>query len=139
MDLIFAFALNNTNQFEACHFGDAHKYAIYKQKDGKIVQRGELENIHRNGSHGDSKKGNAIIKFLVEQGVNVIVSKEFGRNINMVNKHFIPIIISTEDPENVVDILQNKLHWIQDEWNSTTADFKLFKIKSSVLKLKVEG
>ena len=138
MDLVFAFALNNDNQFEACHFGDAHKYAIYTQKGDKIIFREEIENIHRNGSHGDSKKGNAIIKFLVEQDVNALVSKEFGRNITMVNKHFIPIIISKENPEKVVNILQGKLHWIQDEWINSNAEYKLFKIKSSILKLKVE-
>jgi len=138
MDLIFAFALNNENQFEASHFGDAYKYAIYKQDDNQIIFIKEIVNIHRKGAHGDSKKGNSIITFLEEEGVNVIVSREFGKNIIMVNKHFIPVLISSENPDKVVEILQNKLHWILDEWNSSSSNFKLFKIKSSVLKLKVE-
>lgn len=139
MDLIFAFALNNDNQFEASHFGDAHKYAIYKQIDDQIVFIKEIENIHRKGAHGDSNKGNSIIKFLEEHNVNVVVSREFGKNIIMVNKHFIPILISSEQPDKVVEVLQNKLHWILDEWNGSSSDFKLFKIKSSVLKFRVEA
>ena len=105
MDLIFAFALNRDNQFEAAHFGDAEKFAIYEQKENQV---------------------------------NVIVSREFGKNIIMVNKHFIPVLISKEKPEKVVAILQDKLHWILDEWNSSGSDFKLFNIKSSILKLRIE-
>ena len=138
MDLIFAFALNHDNQFEACHFGDAQKYAIYKQEDDKIVFKKEIENIHRKGAHGDPNKGNSIIQFLKQHDVNVIVSREFGKNIIMVNKHFIPVLIAKERPEKVVEILQNKLHWILDEWNSSSADFKLFNIKSSILKLRIK-
>ncbi len=139
MDLIFAFALNHDNQFEAHHFGDAQKFAIYKQEDDRIVFKKEIENIHRKGAHGDPNKGNSIIQFLKQYDVNVIVSREFGKNIIMVNKHFIPVLIAKEHPDKVVKILQDKLHWILDEWNSSSADFKLFNINSSVLKLKVEG
>ncbi len=138
MDLIFAFALNNDNQFEAAHFGDAEKFAIYEQKENQIVFRKDIENIHRKGAHGDPKKGTAIINFLKENQVNVIVSREFGRNIIMVNKHFIPVLIAKEKPEKVVAILQDKLHWILDEWNSSSSDFKLFNIKSSILKLRIK-
>jgi len=139
MDLTFAFALNDDNQFEASHFGDAQKYAIYKQESDKIVFKMDIENVYRKGAHGDPNKGNSIIQFLQQYDVNVIVSREFGKNIILVNKHFIPVLISKEQPEKVVEILQHKLHWILDEWNSSSADFKLFNINSSVLKLKVEG
>jgi len=138
MDLIFAFALNDDNQFEASHFGDAKKYAIYKQENDKIIFKKEVENIYRKGAHGDSNKGNSIIQFLKQYDVNVIVSREFGKNIILVNKHFIPVLISKEQPEKIVEILQNKLHWILDEWNSSSADFKLFNINSSVLKLRIK-
>jgi predicted Fe-Mo cluster-binding NifX family protein len=138
MDLVFAFALNNDNQFEDCHFGDSHKFAIYHQNGDKIEFSTEVENIYRNGKHGDNQKGNSIIKYLEELNVNILVSREFGRNIVMVNKHFIPVIISKESPEEVIKVLQDKLHWILDEWNSSSSDYKLFRITSSVLKLRIE-
>jgi len=43
MDLIFAFALNRDNQFEAAHFGDAEKFAIYEQKDDQIVFKKDID------------------------------------------------------------------------------------------------
>ena len=138
MDLIFAFALNNNDQFETCHFGDSKKFTIYHLEKGRIKPKLEVKNIYRSETHGDSKKGNSIIKCLKNHGANVLVSRQFGQNITMINKHFIPIIISTESPEEVIKILQKNLHWIQDEWNSSTSDFKLFKIKSSILKLRIE-
>jgi len=138
MNLIFAFALNNDNQFEAHHFGDSEKFVIYEQKGNKIVYKTELENIYKNGAHGDKNKGKSIIDYLSNHKVNVIVSREFGRNIVLVNKHFIPVVISSEEPKEVIGILQDKIHWILDEWNSSSNDYKLFRIKSSVLKLKIE-
>ena len=138
MDLIFAFALNDDNQFENCHFGDSKKFSVYQQQNGKITFQYDIENLYRAGAHGDNKKGNSIIGYLKTHQINVIVSRQFGQNIVMVNKHFIPIIISKESPNEVIKILQKNLHWILDEWNSSHSDFKLFKIKSSVLKLKIE-
>jgi len=137
MKLRFAFALNKNNQFENSHFGDAYKFAIYEQQHDKLVYKGEVENIYRKAAHGDKKKGSSITKFLIEQGINVIVSREFGVNIKMVNKHFIPIIISSEQPKEVIDILQDKIHWIIDERNNSSENYKLFKIKSSILKLNI--
>jgi predicted Fe-Mo cluster-binding NifX family protein len=138
MDLIFAFALNNNNQFETCHFGDSEKFAIYHQEANEIKYKYEIENIYRSGAHGDNKKGNSIIEYLKKHNINTLVSRQFGQNIVMVNKHFIPIIITKESPDEVIKILQKNLHWILDEWNGSSSEFKLFKIKSSVLKLKIE-
>ncbi len=136
MNLVFAFALNNDNQFESCHFGDSHKYVIYHQNGDNINFFTEIENIFKNGGHGDNKKGKSIIQYLKAQNVNILVSREFGRNIVMVNKHFIPIIISKESPEEVIQILQDKLQWILDEWNSSSSDYKLFKIESNIFRLQ---
>ena len=36
MNLCFAFAVNETNQFDKKHFGDADKYVIYKQDGDEI-------------------------------------------------------------------------------------------------------
>jgi len=138
MNLVFAFALNNENQFENCHFGDSHKFAIYQQTGDSIELLTEINNKYRGEKHGDNKKGNSIIKYLEGYNVNVLVSREFGKNIIMINKHFIPVIISKESPDDVIKILHGKLHWIIEEWNTSSSDYKLFRIKSSILKLKIE-
>ena len=60
MDLRFAFAVNNENQFEKKHFGDADKYLIYQEESDKIVLLSEVLNhfklLDEEVEHG-SKKG----------------------------------------------------------------------------------
>lgn len=120
MELRFAFAVNNDNQFEKKHFGDADKYLIYLQEKDKLVLSSDEANsfklLDEEVEHGSKQKGKAIIEFLKSKGVNVLVSQQFGRNIKMINAHFIPVIISSEKPDEVIQILSRQLHWIEDEW-----------------------
>ncbi len=142
MELRFAFAVNNDNQFEEKHFGDADKYLIYQQELDKLVLSSDEPNrfklLDEEVEHGSKKKGNAIIGFLKEKGVNVLVSRQFGKNIKLINAHFIPVIISTENPDEVIQILTRHLHWIEDEWNQKKSNFRLFTIKEGILKSSIE-
>jgi len=141
MNLCFAFAVNEKNQFEKKHFGDADKYLIYKQDGDEIKLFSEETNIFKTFDeeveHGSKKKGDAIIQFLKARNVNVLVSRQFGRNINRVNNHFIPVKISVDQPDEVLNVLVKNLHWIKDELDNTTNEFKLFIIKSGILKMPV--
>jgi len=141
MNLRFAFAVNNDNRFENKHFGDADKYLIYKEAADNILFVSEEINkfklLDEEHEHGSKKKGNAIIKFLKEKEVNVLVSMQFGKNIKMVNEHFIPVRISLEHPDEIINVLSKQLHWIKDEWENKSSDFKLFKIKSGILKSSI--
>lgn len=142
MNLRFAFAVNNNGNFEKKHFGFADKYLIYEQISDKIVLSGEETNkfklIDKEHEHGSKKKGEVIIKFLREKEVNVLVSMKFGNNIKMVNKYFIPVIIYSEKTEEVINVLSKQLHWIKDEWENKSSDFKLFTIKSGILKSSIK-
>lgn len=89
--------------------------------------------------HGPKRKGKAIIEFLKGNNVNVMVSQQFGKNIRMINEHFIPVKISLENLEDVIQILTRHIHWIKDEWESDKkSSFKLFTIKSGILKFSIE-
>ena len=142
MNLCFAFAVSTDNQFEKKHFGDADKYIIYKQDDDGIKLFSEELNIFKTLDeeieHGSKKKGESIIQFLKGKNVNVIVSRQFGKNINRVNKHFIPVKISIEQPDEVFKILDKHTHWIEDEWTNKTPGFSLFTIKSGILKSSIK-
>ena len=142
MDLQFAFAVNNNNQFEKNHFGDADKLLIYKLESNKILMLAEEPNrfklLDEEVEHGSKRKGKAIIEFLKKKNVNVLVSRQFGKNIKLINEHFIPIIISSEKPDEVVQILTRHLHWIKDEWKHKKSNFNLFTIKSGILKTSVK-
>lgn len=142
MNLRFAFAVNNANEFEKKHFGDADKYMVYEQRSDEIVFVSEEINIFKmldeEIEHGSKKKGDAIIKFLKGKGVNVLVSRQFGRNIRMINKHFIPVKISLEHTDEVISVLGKHLHWINSEWEKTSSDYKLFTMNSGILKTFIE-
>jgi len=141
MNLKFAFAVNSHNTFEKRHFGEADKFLIFESKDNNLLLINELENIYKDfdeQKYGLPKKGVVISKYLLNHGVKVIVSQQFGRNIKEINKYFIPIVVYFETIESVIKALSEKLQWINEELNKTTCEYKLFKIKSGILKINVE-
>jgi predicted Fe-Mo cluster-binding NifX family protein len=142
--IIFAFAVTRQNNFGNKHFGDADKYLIYEatQNEMKFVE--EKINLTKNidetakPEHGSQEKGNAVIKFMKERGVNVLVAKQFGKNIKMVNKHFIPVIILKENPDDVSVIIIKHLKWFKDELINKPEEYKLFIIKNGILKTAIK-
>jgi predicted Fe-Mo cluster-binding NifX family protein len=142
MKITFALALNEDGIFEKKHFGDSDKFAFYTYTKNELKLKEELPNIHKSmdevHEHGSKKKGNAIISFLKEKGVNVLVSKQFGKNISMINQHFIPVIIVEKNPDQVIEILLNQMNWFKDELKNRKTDFMLFRIKNGILKSEVK-
>ncbi|MCD6355617.1 MAG: NifB/NifX family molybdenum-iron cluster-binding protein [Prolixibacteraceae bacterium] len=142
MKLIFAFALNDDGIFESKHFGDSDKFALFREDKDNIVFQEEVANtfktIDEEQLHGSLKKGNAIISFLKEKNVDVLVSRQFGKNIKMVNKHFVPVVIQKDLPEEVLKILKKHKSWIKDELKNRKTDHMLFYIKNGVLKMHIK-
>ncbi|MBN2275857.1 MAG: hypothetical protein JXK95_16130 [Bacteroidales bacterium] len=134
----FAFAVNHAGEFQPKHFGDADRYLVYEWQNNELVYLKELINIYKafdeEQEHGSHKKGNAIIEYLKNEGVKVLVSKQFGRNIRMVNRHFIPVIIYKETPDEVIPVIKKNIKWIEDEFRKNPEEYKLFTFKSDVLK-----
>jgi predicted Fe-Mo cluster-binding NifX family protein len=137
----FAFAVNHDSQFEDKHFGNADKYLIYELTDNEFIFIGEESNNFNSfddeKSDGFSNKGMACINLLEKNSIKVLVSRQFGKNIQMVNRYFIPVIVSSESPDDVVTILKKHMRWIEDELNSNTEEFKLFSIKKGILKTSI--
>ena len=142
MKITFALALNNNGVFEKRHFGDTDKFAIYRFENNELLFQEELSNSFKTmdevQEHGSKKKGNAIISFLKDKGVSVLVSKQFGRNIKMVNQHFVPVIIAEEKPEQVLGILQKHMNWFKDELKNRKENHMLFHIKNGILKMHIK-
>jgi len=142
MNVRFAFAVNYDNMFEDKHFGDADKYLVYKKDAGNIIFISEEENKFKlfdiEAENGLRNKGKAIIRFLKEKEINIIVSMRFCKNIEIVKEHFIPIKITLEKYEEVINSIIKYLHWIKDEWENNSSEFKLFVIKSGILKIAID-
>ena len=138
MNIKFAFAVNNNGLFQKKHFGDAEKYFIYQLKENEINFEQEIvnssKNVDENGKHGSKKKGQAIIALLKEKNVNVLVSPQFGKNIKLINEHFIPVIVSEENPDSIIGILLKHIKHINEELANKSGEYVLFNIKNGVMK-----
>jgi len=141
----FAFAVNNSGHFQPKHFGDADKYLIYEWDNGNLVYLNEIINSLKNfddeSGHGSIKKGEAVAGLLNNEGVKVLVSRQFGKNIQIVNRHFVPVIVYAESPDELTPVLIKHIKWIEDELNNMPVVYKRFTIKKGVLKtvIKKEG
>lgn len=143
MKTTFALALNKEGVFEKKHFGDSDKFAIYNFENKKLSLQEVLPNTFKSMDevveHGSKKKGDAIISFLKEKGVRVLVSKQFGKNIKMVNQHFIPVIIAEDNSEQAIGILFKHMKWFKDELKNRQTNFMLFRINNGILKSPVNS
>lgn len=138
MKITFAFAVNNQGFLENQHFGEAENFAIYEFSENELSLTQILPNPRKYGieetEHGLKSKALQIISILKEKDVNILVSKQFGKNISIINQHFIPVIIHEENTEQVKEILCKNILWLKDELKNRKSDFMLFRIKTGVLK-----
>lgn len=137
----FACAVNHKGLFEAKHFGNADKYLIYEWNNNDLNFIREItsnfnsfDDIKLNGL---STKNMACINLLEQAEVKILVSRQFGQNLQMINKIFIPVVVNSETPEEVVSILKKHIRWIEDELNGKKEEFKLFTINKGILKTKI--
>jgi predicted Fe-Mo cluster-binding NifX family protein len=139
----FAFAVNQLNAFEPQNFGNADKFLIYEwiNNDFRFLKEeaNHFKNLDEDPVNGSERKGKAIIAFLNSLEINVLVSIKFGKNIQMVNSNFIPVIVSSETPEEVKLAVKKHIKWIEDELRNRPEEFKLFTIKNGILKTPIKN
>ena len=133
-----AMAVNNEGFFQPKHFGDADKYLIYEWKDNELVYSHEITNPFKYADekqkHGDRQKGVSVSGLLRDNSVKILVSKQFGKNVQIVNRYFIPVIITVETPDESKFLLKKHMKWILEELNSTAESYKLFVLKDGTIK-----
>lgn len=99
MPLTIALAARSETELKKAHFGDADFYRIYRLDSGSMELIDTLPNPfsveEEEGHHSNPGKGRAVVKLLKERGVQVLVSPQFGKNINIVKKSF-AIVLSKE-------------------------------------------
>jgi predicted Fe-Mo cluster-binding NifX family protein len=137
--ILFAFGLSNENIFTTDFFGAADKFVIYEFSEGKSTKKEELPNPFHNSSNklNINEKREIIVSLLQSRNVSVLVSRQFSKNLRLVNDHFIPVLIEMENPEQVIEILKKNIKWIKDELKSRKSGHMLFRIKTGVLKLAI--
>lgn len=142
MKIRFALAVNKQNKFERKHFGVADKFVVYEWFGDDFSLISELPNTFKSNEephvHGSKKKGNDIINYLQQAGVRVLVSVQFGKNIQVVNKHFALVKTSSKTARDVLGLLAKYMKWIEDELLSEPENYKLFDIRNGVVKSSVK-
>lgn len=137
----FAFAVNQLNAFEPQNFGNADKFLIYEWVNNDFSflkeEANRFKNLDDDHVNGSERKGKAIIALLKSLEIHVLVSIKFGRNIQMVNSSFIPVIVSSETPEEVKLAVKKHIKWIEDELRNRPEEFKMFTIKNGIMKTAV--
>lgn len=138
----FAFAVNKLNEFVSQDFCNADRFLIYEWVNNEFIflkdEANRLKNPdddHVNISDGKVK---TIIDFLKSMDINVLVSIRFGRNIQMVNSSFIPVIVSSETPEEVKIAVKKHIKWVEDELKNRPREFNLFTIKKGIMKTAIK-
>jgi predicted Fe-Mo cluster-binding NifX family protein len=134
----FAFAVSKHNEFEEKHFGDCDTFQIYEIEKQKTTPITKVKNTFKILEHGTQNKGDLITNVLKKENVNVLVSMQFGKNIKIINKHFIPIIIHSSKLEEVIKVLEKHIHWIEDEWNNRESNYQLFTINQGIIKANIK-
>jgi predicted Fe-Mo cluster-binding NifX family protein len=106
-----------------------------------ILSSEEINNfqtIDEKSEQGTKQKAIAIVNFLKEKDVHVLVSEQFCKNINLLNEYFIPVVLMRKQQDEIIDILNKHQHWIKDEWENNSSGFKLFTINSGILKTSLD-
>jgi len=138
-----AFAVNRRGMFEKRHFGDADKFLIYEMKERTVHLVEEVDNqdklLFTDNKHGDPEKGKAIISFLNQNKVDVLVSQQFGRNIKMIIQHFVPVLITKETPEEVANILLRHIKWLEDELTDHKNNYRPLQLYQGILKHTIDN
>ncbi|MFO7868322.1 MAG: NifB/NifX family molybdenum-iron cluster-binding protein [Bacteroidales bacterium] len=136
----FAFATDKNHQLIPKHFGDAELFVIYKWESSQFVYVNEIINPYKESEktqHGDKNKGYDITHELQKHNVHVLVSKQFGTNISIINYAFIPIIVSENNIQIACNILSKHITWIIDELKNNPEFHKLFIIQNGVVKKNI--
>lgn len=137
MPVRIAFAVNHNAHIEARHFGDADKYLIGEYINQEIVMiREEINScktFDEQQENGHRKKGHAIIELLKKNHVNILVSRQFGKNVQIVNRHFIQVIVDIAKPDEAIPYIAKYMKHFENELSRQPAKYTLFTIKNGEL------
>lgn len=115
-DIIIACATDNELHFPDKHSGEAAYYMIYRtnDKEAKFVMR--IENTSpEEKMHGDPNKAKGVVSLLKEKNVDVIVSKQYGRNLKRIKSKVVPVIIKTDKIEDGINLCIENIDLLRKE------------------------
>lgn len=114
--IIMAFATDDGLTFMERHFGDALQYDIYEISVTEInFIRTIMNTIEEEDMHADPNKAKGIAGLLKKDGVQVLVSKKFGANINKMKTKFVCILMNDKQISGSIATIQQHFEQIIKE------------------------
>ena len=116
-ELRIAVATDDGECFVARHFGDAEYYDVYDitPEGSKFVLRISNNTEEENG-HADPTKAKGIAGLLLDQGVQVALTRIFGPNIKRIKSKFVCILTAYEEVAKGLELAQGNFQAIAAEW-----------------------
>jgi predicted Fe-Mo cluster-binding NifX family protein len=95
--LIVACATEDSEHFSNVHFGDAERYEIYEvdcesRRHVEMLENITVQCIENDEVHGDPVKAKHVMMLMKEKGVQVLMNRRFGPNIQRIKIRFLPVI-----------------------------------------------
>lgn len=139
MTIRLAFAVNHNQVFEQKQFSEAQQYLVYEWTADELLFREALPNPFAQTSrnnHSEAKR-KQITELLQQHEVNALVSRQFGENIRKVNAFFVPVLVETSSPAQLIPVLKKQMRWIEEEWQQNAGKYKLFKLQKGTIKTPI--
>ncbi len=115
-DIIIACATDDGLTFPDKHSGEAKFFMIYAINDKKHELITKIENTTpEERMHGDPQKAKGVVGILKKKGVDVIVSKQYGKNLTRIKDKVVPVIIGAEKIEDGVGLCIENIEQIRNE------------------------
>lgn len=119
MELLIALGTDDGINFNDGHFGMAKYFQVYKFSEGKEEFVEKRENVKFQGDesikHGDPEKARKTSSVL--QGVDVLVGKRFGPNLQRLVRRFVCVIVRTNNLKNAIGMVHQNIEEIIAEKN----------------------
>ncbi|HPJ40324.1 MAG TPA: NifB/NifX family molybdenum-iron cluster-binding protein, partial [Spirochaetota bacterium] len=102
-------------------FGDAKSYKIFDVNTEGETYLETMENItvsciEHDDVHGDPVKAKHVMMLLKEKGVQVLVNRKFGPNIQRIKIRFLPVITRKTNIEDGLLQVKENLLSLEDEY-----------------------
>lgn len=127
-NLRIAFAVDDQKKLPHTHFGDAQFFEIYQWQNHQLNYVETVHNMalkeEKMHQHGDSQKGNNIVEMLLHHHVNVLVSRQFGKNITIIQRHFLPILVNVDSLEQAKSIITSNFSAITPSFFDESNGYK---------------
>jgi len=115
-EIIIACATDNEEHFPDKHSGEATFFMIYKIDGIKAEFITRVENTSpEERMHGDPQKAKGVVGLLMEKDVDVIVSKQYGKNLTRIKNKVVPVIIKTDKIEDGIGLCNKNIDRLRNE------------------------